>query len=411
MKDKIKTDIAIVGGGPAGLSAARAAAQDGNDVILFEKSEVIGEPVHSSGGTWISSLKEINFPEKFYNPVKKIKFVGTNESASFNYPKARTAVTDVRMLYQHLAKRASFAGARIIVNAKVEGVLDDTSRKPKGIKVKKNGQISEVHCNVIIDASGTEQMIAKDVGLTEGFKRFGVGAEYELIAPGWNQEEVDFIVNNEFAPAGYGWIFPLGGKRIRLGIGLIKPDAKVDPRSHLEKLLSHNMKELGMLNDCSQIEYHSGLIPSDSLLESTVSNGVIVVGDAAGQISALAGEGIRYAMKIGKDAGRVSSQAVQDGNFSEDFLKRYEDEWEEEFKRDFQISYAVNKHIASYTDKEWDKKIKLLSNLELEEITKLLRTELSVKTFAKITKQNPSLIPKEIYNLIKSKIKDKAIRE
>jgi len=44
-------DVIIIGGGPAGLSAAKSAADSGASVFLFEKNKEIGSPIHTSGGT------------------------------------------------------------------------------------------------------------------------------------------------------------------------------------------------------------------------------------------------------------------------------------------------------------------------------------------------------------------------
>ena len=68
-------DIAIVGGGPAGLSAAYASAKLGSKVILFEKEKAIGQFVRTSGVSWVKEMKKLQIPQKLYNPIKNFRFI------------------------------------------------------------------------------------------------------------------------------------------------------------------------------------------------------------------------------------------------------------------------------------------------------------------------------------------------
>ncbi|HEX2615389.1 MAG TPA: FAD-dependent oxidoreductase, partial [Nitrososphaera sp.] len=70
-----KYDIAVVGGGPAGLSAAYSAAKAGAKVILLEKDEAIAHSVRTSGVTWIDAMDRLGIPDKYYNPVQNYRFV------------------------------------------------------------------------------------------------------------------------------------------------------------------------------------------------------------------------------------------------------------------------------------------------------------------------------------------------
>ncbi|HET6808357.1 MAG TPA: FAD-dependent oxidoreductase, partial [Nitrososphaera sp.] len=69
-KQEEKFDIAVVGGGPAGLSAAYAAAKSGAKVVLFEKDQSIAHNIRTSGVTWISEMERLAIPSKFYNPIQ-----------------------------------------------------------------------------------------------------------------------------------------------------------------------------------------------------------------------------------------------------------------------------------------------------------------------------------------------------
>src|SRR5438874_2418992 len=61
-------DVLIVGGGPAGLAAAEAAAKLNARTVLLERQNEIGYPVHTSGGSWVSDMKALAIPEYLYAP-------------------------------------------------------------------------------------------------------------------------------------------------------------------------------------------------------------------------------------------------------------------------------------------------------------------------------------------------------
>jgi digeranylgeranylglycerophospholipid reductase len=70
LSEKYDYDLVIVGGGPAGSSAAFAAAKKGIKVALLEKENSIAETVRTSGVTWIQNIKEFGIPDDCFNPIK-----------------------------------------------------------------------------------------------------------------------------------------------------------------------------------------------------------------------------------------------------------------------------------------------------------------------------------------------------
>src|SRR6185437_118977 len=65
-------DVLVVGGGPAGLSAAEAAANGGARVAVLERQKEIGYPIHTSGGSWISDMRALGIPEELYYPIRTV---------------------------------------------------------------------------------------------------------------------------------------------------------------------------------------------------------------------------------------------------------------------------------------------------------------------------------------------------
>ncbi len=121
-------DVLIVGGGPAGLAAAEAAAGRGVRTILLERQNEIGYPVHTSGGSWVSDMQALAIPENLYHPITKVVFVSPHREVPLYYNPAVACVMDVRGVYQHLAGRAIAAGAALRVRHTVEQTTVENGR-------------------------------------------------------------------------------------------------------------------------------------------------------------------------------------------------------------------------------------------------------------------------------------------
>lgn len=122
----------------------------------------------------------------------------------------------------------SLAEAKVKINAKVNNIILASDGIVQGVKASKPDWIFEVRGNITIDVSGFAQIIARKIGFTKGFKKFGVGAEYDLFVPEWDQDKIAIIMDK---PSVYRWIFPLNKRRVRIRTKSIRPITDVDPRS------------------------------------------------------------------------------------------------------------------------------------------------------------------------------------
>jgi digeranylgeranylglycerophospholipid reductase len=388
----VECDVAVAGGGPAGLSAAAAAARKGLRVIVFEQNREIGSPVRTSGGSFVEDLQALGIPSRLYHVVSRARFLSPNHEVKFAYDRPRLCIIDVHATYQFLATEAIEAGARMELGCAAKGVLRDGDRVT-GIALRdRRGREFEVHAPLVIDATGHRSVLLRDAGLYGGCKRFGVGAEYDLHAPSFDRDEAVLIVGSRVAPSGYAWAFPWGDRRVRLGVGVIHPDVATNPDELLDELLARST-EFGMkLHDAQPLEVHHGLIPSEGPFGPIVGEGILGAGDAAGQPSALLGEGIRWAILAGRLAGRVAAEALASRDVSAKFLRRYEDEWTREHGTNLKLGYQINKRIATYSDDQWDEKVRLLDLLTPEEFLEALRTNLAAGWIARLVLRNPSLL-------------------
>jgi digeranylgeranylglycerophospholipid reductase len=244
---------------------------------------------------------------------------------------------------------------------------------------------------VVVDASGHTGFLARGAGLRPGNDRSAVGLEIELRAKSYDHDEAIFWLGDDVAPGGYGWAFPCGEERVRLGVGVLRPDSAAEPRVLLDKLLDVFRARIGPATPAGAIEMHSGLMPViPPRATQLVGRGLLVVGDAAGQGSTLLGEGIRYAIEAGRFAGEALVDAG--GDFSPRGLASYPRAWRRHTGRDLAISYAVNKRIADYHDDDWDRAIRRLDRLTATQAARVFASDFSVRWALGVLLTDPSLV-------------------
>jgi digeranylgeranylglycerophospholipid reductase len=277
---------------------------------------------------------------------------------------------DVRGLYQFLATQAAEAGADIFPSTSVaHAILQDN--KPLGLAVRQHGYF---FAPLLVDATGVSGVLAQQMNLRGPLTRYGLGAEYDFFWPAWPQDTVAFLFGS-LAPQGYGWIFPHGDSRVRIGIGVIHPDTNAEPRHLLNRILTQ--KEIAGYPVASHaaLEFHFGTIPVTPPLQKTFAAGLMVVGDAGGLLSTLLGEGIRFALDVGRMAGETAVAAHHAKRFDADFLARFDERWRRAYGKLFRRGFELNNRLTQYNDDAWNEKIKLLAGLPAEVIPALLQGE------------------------------------
>ena len=403
MSEEHNFDLVVVGGGPAGSSAAFAAAKNGIKVALIEKENSIAETVRTSGVTWVKNIKEFGIPENCYNPIKNFSFVSPNNEVTISDSTATAAVLDVRKTYRWLADEARKNGADVFVKTNINEVIKNKENDIVGVRgTGVNGKIT-FHSKVIIDATGFTSTISKAMGFVTQWKRFGAGAEYEAKVENSDSETWWLMVGQEYTPAGYAWIFPLGNNIVRIGVGVGKPESSVDPTQRLNEIIDKKLGPIKKLGKITPIEFHYGLIPNDGLSRKTVFNNLILVGDTAGQANPLVLEGIRYAIKFGRVAGEVAANAIKNKKTAEKALYPYEENWRDSIESKIKSAGKVQDRWIGLSDKEWDKELDIINELKTEEFLDFIKADFGLSNMVKLAMSHPKLAVRQLFNLVKGK--------
>ncbi len=393
-------DIAIVGGGPAGLSAAYTAAKAGAKVILFERDKSVGQFVRTSGVSWICEMKKLEIPEKLYNPIKNYRFVSHKNEITIKGSEYRSCVLDVRSLYQYLSFLAAKAGADISINSNVVDVLSSkNNNRISGLIVNTPKGKTEVSTRLVIDASGFNSFVGRKLGYVSTWKRYGVGAEFECYCDQADPETWTLMVGSNYSPAGYAWLFPLSSNRVRIGVGIGKPESLIDPLKVLNNIIENKFKPLAELGIIQPIEYHYGYIPNQGARNCSVFEGLILVGDSAGQSNPLVLEGIRHAIEFGRLAGQIGSASLS-SYCSKNSLMGYEHEWKKQLSSRIESALRVQSRWIGLTDDEWDREISILRDMSVDEFIDFISSEFSPRKMIKLALNHPKLVARQLFNLI-----------
>lgn len=401
MKEKEeKFDIVVVGGGPAGLSAAYAAAKGGAKVVLFEKDQSIAHSIRTSGVTWISEMERLGIPSKFYNPIQNYRFVSPSNDILITGNVSKSCVLDIRGMYQHLAFLAAKEGVQLMVKSNVIDVIKDGDRVV-GVKANTPKGRLTVRSTLVIDASGFSTSVGRKAGVAGQWKRYGVGAEYECYCDDIDSTTWVLMVGQKYSDAGYAWSFPLSTNRVRIGVGIGRPESNAEPLDKLHEIIEKRFKPLDALRDgkIQPIELHYGFIPNEGVRRNSIADGLVMVGDSAGQSNPLVLEGIRYAIDFGRLAGKVGADSLSENSDKESLLE-YERSWKSKVESKIHSALKVQMRWLGLTDEEWDKEIEILRDMTVHEFLDFIKADFTKVNMMKLALHHPKVAARQLFNMI-----------
>jgi len=308
-------DVIVIGGGPAGSTVARYAANGGADVLVIDGRDPIGTPLQC--GELVPSNDEMrrlcprvpNMNDLFQTPAaaisrhsKKMHLVppsGKPLKFDFDGYVLNRVAHD-----EFLVELAKNSGAEFLINSRVEKVEGNRV-------VLRNGD--SYSAKIIVDAGGHNGPIRRDYWNEKSTK---IPVKFALVEGDFgNAVELHF---GSMAPGGYAWMFPKENGA-NIGLGIQRSFAK-------GRSLNQYTEEFVSKYDGKITFNGAGSLPMSGTIKKFVKGNYMLVGDSAGMVLPSNGAGITIAMIGGRIAGQVIAENISQGTP----LEEYEIRWKKQ---------------------------------------------------------------------------------
>jgi len=338
----VRAEVLVVGGGPAGSTAARLLAKD-HDVIMAEEHPLPGEPMHCAG--LVTQRGVPRFAE--HSILKTVRGVKFHSSLGYvltlEAKGSRACVIDRRQFDSILFHRAVDAGAAPMVAAQVRSVHE--LRTEARAEMRFEGQLQQAMASVVIGADGHRSVCRRSARLPAP-KHMLLGIQVDMKDVDTDPDFVEVFFGRAVAPGFFAWAIPAGDAT---RVGLCTWDAQNTPAAYLKRFLSR--KEFVR---AKKVSTASGRIPIGAG-RSAVSGRILLVGDAACHAKPLSGGGVYTAVK----GGELCARAVSDFFDGRGDLGAYDRLCRDEFGRELARAFRVRKVFLNLTDKKLDKALRI----------------------------------------------------
>ena len=347
-----KTEVIVVGAGPAGISCAVTVARAGHKVVLIERGKFSGSKNMFGGAIYVKPVSEI-FPDfektaplERQNVEHKYAILGEDDGTVVSYRNKHehpVSYTVSRAKFDRwMAEEAKKEGV-ILVEETVVRELIVKNGAVKGVRT----ELEDYYADIVVLADGVNSLLAKQIGLRGDIEPKDVAVSVkevfklskEKINDRFNLLDDEGCVYEIFGGSmlgklGLGFIYT-NKESISIGLGVTMDEFQQDntkPYEYLDKLKKHPLIA-PLIKDGELTEYSAHLIPEGGFkkIPKLCADGVMVVGDAAMLVNNMHWEGTNLAMISGKLAGETAVEALAKGDFSEKKLLKYAADLEKSF--------------------------------------------------------------------------------
>ncbi|KAK4738125.1 hypothetical protein R3W88_001822 [Solanum pinnatisectum] len=339
-----KLRVAVIGGGPAGSSAAEALATGGIETFLFERSPATAKPC--GGAIPLCMLDEFSIPLNLIDRrVTQMRIVSpSNLVVDFGKtlkPHEFIAMLRREVLDSFLRQRAESSGATLLKALVTNLVVPTSTREPYVIHYTMDNCQHQLAVDVIIGADGANSRVAKSI--KAGNYTTAIAFQERIKLPedkmGYYENLAEMYIGNDVSPDFYAWVFPKCD-HVAVGTGTVCSKSDIKSLQHAIRARVKPKIEGGKV---IKVEAHP--IPEHPR-PVRVRGRVALVGDAAGYVTKCSGEGIYFAAKSGRICGEAIVKASEGGEnmINEDDLKReYLRKWDDKYFTTFKFLDVLQK--------------------------------------------------------------------
>ncbi len=360
-----KYDLLVVGGGPAGASAAYWAARQGMAVAVLEKKSFPRDKTCGDGLTprAIRQLDEMSLLPKLEHcqrhlglrarankQVLEIKWPSHPDYPSYGLCVRRSELDEL------VLNAADAQGAEVFLNTEAQNpILKNGLIEGAEIK-QQDGRTEQINARFTIVADGANSRFGRALGTKrERSWPQGMAIRTYYKSPKhedeWLESNLDIRNRKGDALPGYGWVFPLGDGTINVGIGILSTfkNYKNINTSHLMQEWAYAVDESWDIDpDSPCMAPLGGRLPMGGSVSPKAGQNWMAAGDAAGFVNPFNGEGIDYAYETGRKAAELAGNCISGSQKNESNLAEEYGKWlDETYGLYFQVARAFAKIIGN----------------------------------------------------------------
>jgi len=337
MDGDARYDVVVVGAGPIGAVVARTAAAEGATVLLVDRRDDLRCSSACTGLISPRTLSVLNAsPDCALREIRAITVHAPDgRTLDLTTDHTKAVVIDRPCLERDLHRKAREAGVEIQLGTEAVSVSDE------GILFAHRNGRRTASTSIVVGADGPGSRVAEWFDLPPP-ERFVHAAQIVLETPELARpDRVEIFFGQDVAPGFFAWVVPAEELTVRIGLG-VSPDH--DPSAFLDRLVSDRF------SGCRVISRTGGRIPIAPARRTAV-DGVLLVGDAAGQVKPLSGGGLYPGGVCAQIGGRIAAEAALAYGPSLT-TSAYESQWRSAVGREIAFGQSIRRISSMVSDRE-----------------------------------------------------------